>query len=58
MEDPVQLGSRIQDYLSDYMLFSEKITEVIKLASQDDMTEELKDRISALVADLDVDIKR
>lgn len=58
MEDPEQLGCRVQNYLRDYKLFSEKITNVIKLASQDKMNDELKDNIAAIVADLQVEINR
>ena len=58
MEDPAQLGSRVQDYLRDYKIFSEKITNVIRQASQEKMTEEQKQIIGALVSDLDVDIER
>lgn len=58
MEDPEQLGSRVQNYLRDYKLFSEKLTNVIKIATQEKLTEELKMSIAGLVSDLSVDIDR
>ena len=58
MEDPGQLGSRVQDYLRDYKLFSEKLSLAIKMASQEKLTEQLRSDVAAAISDLDDDIER
>ncbi|XP_067939464.1 serine/threonine-protein kinase SMG1-like [Watersipora subatra] len=57
MEDPGQLGSRVQDYLRDYKLFSEKLSLAIKMASQEKLTEQLRSDVAAAISDLDDDIE-
>ena len=50
------VGSTIQDYLRDYKLFSEKLTNLLKTASQDKITEQLRDSVTDLVTEVKQDL--
>jgi len=49
-------GSTIQEYLRDYKLFSEKLTTLLKTATQDKITEQLRDSVTTLVNEVELDL--